>query len=55
MRSSNPACYECPKGKDKIHTWKRKLTGRAYCVKCGLEIAKEFANEVFDNHGTKYK
>lgn len=22
MRKDNPACYECPKGRNKLHTWK---------------------------------
>lgn len=46
MDKHNPACYECTKGKDGLHTWQKYGEG-AKCVKCGLKINKYYANEVF--------
>jgi len=49
VRPSNPACYECPKGKDGLHTWRRNPDGRfAMCVKCGLELNETDTAEVFE-------
>lgn len=50
MRKNNPAVYECPKGKSKLHTWKRVegSSGKAVCVECDLVLNREDADEVFD-------
>lgn len=50
MRKNNPACYECKKDRNGIHTWKRLPTRRAICVRCELEINQEDAAEVFNDH-----
>jgi len=40
----NPACYECPKGKNKLHTWQihRTPDGKtvlgANCINCDLYL-----------------
>lgn len=47
MRPSNPACYECPKGRNTLHTWKRNKDLTARCVECGLTLNKIDAAEVF--------
>lgn len=46
MRKDNPACYECRKGKSRLHTWSRWLGG-AKCIHCGLELNATDAAEVF--------
>lgn len=51
MDKDNPACYECPKGKNKLHTWKRLTMGGAWCQKCNLFICEEHAKQVFEDHG----
>lgn len=39
MRPSNPACYECPKGKNGLHHWRKSVDGKmAMCIRCGLEL-----------------
>lgn len=60
MRMENPACYECPKGKDGLHTWKKVPVGervggkvvlgdewRACCTKCHLVLDREFSDDVY--------
>lgn len=54
MNKSNPACYECSKGKNKLHTWSpiikcdiiREMIG-AICLHCGLVLTKEQADDVW--------
>lgn len=51
MRRDNPACYECPRGKNKLHHWAksnpdlREQRG-AICLQCGLELNEEDARDV---------
>lgn len=53
MQKSNPACYECPKGKNKLHMWSKILDHKkvemigALCQKCGLKLTKEQAEDVW--------
>lgn len=47
MNKNNPACYECPKGKAGVHTWKRNEDGTAACMKCGKLLTKEQADDVW--------
>lgn len=49
MQKNNPACYECPKGRNKLHTWKRNKDGTATCTKCNLTLRQNHADEVFDD------
>ncbi len=51
MRSTNPACYECPRDPGGIHTWRwlPYSGGRAVCKKCGKELNPQDAAEVFDD------
>lgn len=50
MRPGNPACYECPKGEKKLHTWKRLTNREAVCIKCGTVICERDADEVFTDY-----
>lgn len=51
MDKDNPACYECPKGKNGLHTWSpiyaNNVRDGALCVHCGLILNKEQADEVW--------
>lgn len=47
MRKDNPAVYECPKGKSRLHTWKRLDDGRAQCKDCKLILNREDAEDCF--------
>jgi hypothetical protein len=51
MKKDNPACYECPKSKDKLHTWILRLISKtSYCKKCGLELTKEQTADIWEDH-----
>lgn len=46
MNKDNPACYECPKGKNKLHHWQihrtpDKIILGANCINCDLFLNKE--------------
>lgn len=47
MHKNNPAIYECPKGKQTLHTWKRRSDGTAICKHCQLVLSKEDADDAF--------
>lgn len=47
MQSNNPACYECPNHKSKIHHWIKRDDGTAYCLKCNLELTKSQTDDVW--------
>lgn len=57
MQKNNPACYECPKGKNKLHTWSpimRQEEGwkidtivGAKCLHCKKILTKEQAEDVW--------
>lgn len=47
MYKSNPACYECPKGKNKLHTWERNIDKTAKCKYCKLKLTVEQAEDVW--------
>jgi len=47
MRKDNPACYECPKGKQGLHTWRENLDKTATCKHCKLTINKRDAADCF--------
>lgn len=52
MRKDNPACYECPQGRNGIHTWRRNpQTRRATCDDCGLELNNEDSADCFNDLG----
>lgn len=48
MRKENPACYECPKGKNGLHYWIKEVTPPmgAICLNCSLQINKADAEDV---------
>lgn len=53
MNKNNPACYECPKGKNALHTWSPIIDSRtngmdgAICLHCSVTLTKEQAEEVW--------
>lgn len=53
MQKNNPACYECPKGKNGLHTWSKILDHKkigmigAVCKHCKLVLIKEQAEDVW--------
>jgi len=52
MDKDNPACYECPKSQNKLHTWQRHKTTTgellgANCINCDLFLTKEQADDVW--------
>lgn len=47
MRKNNPAVYECPIGKNKLHTWRRNADGSAQCVHCKTILNKTDADDVW--------
>jgi hypothetical protein len=47
MNKDNPACYECPEHKSKMHHWLRRDDKTAYCLKCNLELTVEQAEDCF--------
>lgn len=48
MQRNNPACYEFPKGKNKLHTWTMRLFSKtSYCSKCGLKLNEEQTLDVW--------
>lgn len=49
MKSDNPAVYECPKGKNKLHTWKRNPDLTATCVHCKTSLSRQHADECFED------
>jgi len=50
MRPSNPACYECPKGKNTLHTWRRNADMTATCIECDTTLSVEDAAECFRDY-----
>ncbi len=50
MSPDNPACYECPKGKDNLHTWKMINLTQAQCVKCKLLLTPIQTREVQEDN-----
>lgn len=55
MSPNNPACYECPKGKNKLHWWQKHKTPDgtllgANCINCDLFINRQFAIEVYTDN-----
>lgn len=48
MRKDNPACFECPRGRDGLHWWKRdETTMQATCQCCRLTLTKQDTAEVY--------
>ncbi len=47
MNKDNPACYECPKTKSRLHHWTRRDDKTAYCIKCDTELTEEQADDVW--------
>lgn len=52
MRHDNPACYECPKGKNKLHTWSSIIENEinrvgAICLHCNIILTKSQADDVW--------
>ena len=47
MRSDNPACYTCPKGKNGLHTWRREPDRTATCVCCNKRLTVEQTADCF--------
>lgn len=47
MDKNNPAVFECPKGKMALHTWQRNPDMTATCVKCGLVLTREQADDCY--------
>ncbi len=47
MQKNDSTVYECFKGKNKLHTWKRYQVGTSRCLECGLYLNKEQTAEVF--------
>jgi hypothetical protein len=54
MHLNNPAVWECPKGYQNLHTWKRRRNMTAYCTKCGSELTAEQTAEVFAGETTGF-
>ncbi len=55
MTPSNSAYYECPKGRNKLHTWSPIIendTRRigAMCLNCNLVLTAAQADEVFEDN-----
>lgn len=51
MQIDNSACYECPKGKNKLHSWYLMNDGlRAKCGNCGLVLDKDQTLDVYERH-----
>lgn len=52
MNKDNPACYECPKGKNKLHAWEGRyqlnILTSAICRHCDLKLTKEQAEDVWE-------
>lgn len=49
MQPSNPACYECPKGKNGLHTWYLMNNGIiARCSECKLTLNEQHTLEVYN-------
>lgn len=50
MRKDNPACYECPRGKNALHVWHRSKGSKiAICVMCGLELNEADTKDCFND------
>lgn len=53
MQKNNPACYECPKGKNGLYTWggsyDNSILVGAICRYCRLKLTKEQAEDVWRN------
>lgn len=47
MQKNNPACYECPKGKNALHTWKRNVDETAECIHCKIKLTKKQAEDAW--------
>ena len=53
MQKDNPACYECPKGKNGLHTWSKILDhekiemSSAFCMDCRKILTKVQAEDVW--------
>lgn len=47
LKGDNPGNYECPKGRGKIHRWKRRPDGTARCLNCDLVLTKEQTDDLF--------
>jgi hypothetical protein len=54
MHLDNPAVWECPKGYQKLHTWKRRKDGTAYCRKCDVQLTVAQTREVFTGECTGF-
>lgn len=52
MRKDNPACRECLKGKDNLHTWRRNADTTATCLKCEMVLNPVDAAECFGDYDT---
>lgn len=50
MRKDNPACYECPKTRSKLHHWVRRDDGTSYCIKCDQQLDKADTADVWFDH-----
>lgn len=52
MHKDNPACYECPKGKNKLHAWFLMNDGlRAKCKHCKLILNEADTVDMRASHG----
>lgn len=54
MKLDNPACYECPKGKNKLHTWSPIIQDGerdgAICLNCSLILTESQAAKVWGDN-----
>lgn len=51
MRINNPACYECSKSKDTLHSWFLLNDGiRARCKHCKITLNEADSLEVYEYH-----
>lgn len=58
MQKNNPACYECPKGKNKLHFWSpimHEINGMvgAMCLHCSKTLTKEQAEDYGENDDSR--
>ena len=47
MRKNNPAVYECPRTKNKLHHWMKGSDGLAVCKRCKLKLNQEDTDDVY--------
>jgi hypothetical protein len=46
MRKDNPACYECPRARSRLHWWLRKAgTNQLVCEECRLVLSQEDSDD----------